>query len=545
MVNLTNPDKVLYPETGTTKRDVFDYYTEIAPYLLPHLAGRPVTRRVWPNGVEKPMFYAKDTSKGAPAWLHTVEIQHLKSVKDYVLLDSVAALEWDAQTAGLEIHVPQWRMDKGEQLPPDRMVIDLDPGEGAGLPECARVALLIHPIITDMGLELYPVTSGSKGIHLYAPLTGKGNLTSDDVSAMAKELAKALEEVHPDLVISTMSKASRKGKVMVDWSQNNAKKTTITPYSLRGIAYPNAVAPRTWDEIASPDLRQLSYAEVLERAHKLGDLISGLLPTTTMTKGAVATESSGSITDRPSGVVASRPTDIVEEVHKEAAKSKRSPQADTVAHRTPTTTPSERPATSASRKAAGHFEPMLASMPTKAELARLAQDGISEHPEWDFEMKWDGFRALASVTADATGTRQVKLASRGGKDFTERFPELQAIAEHITGPLPVVLDGEIVALRDNQPSFRDLQSHSIPVTYEAFDILQVGDEILLSEPLTKRRELLEQTLTPAPPVVDISPELPYLDAMTIADRYQLEGVMAKRAASPYQPGVRSKDWEKI
>ncbi|MCL1800191.1 MAG: hypothetical protein FWG25_02345, partial [Promicromonosporaceae bacterium] len=331
---------------------------------------------------------------------------------------------------------------------------------------------------------------------------------------MAKELAKALEEVHPDLVISTMSKASRKGKVMVDWSQNNAKKTTITPYSLRGIAYPNAVAPRTWDEIASPDLRQLSYGEVLERAHKYGDLISGLLPPTmTMTK--------------------------------EAAKSKGPLQADTATHRTETTPPSEGPGTGASRGAARHFEPMLASMPTKAELARLAQDGISDHPEWDFEMKWDGFRALASVTTDATGVKRVKLASRGGKDFTERFPELQAIAGQIVGPLPVVLDGEIVALRDNQPSFRDLQSHAIPVTYEAFDILQVGDDILLSEPLTTRRDLLEETLIPTPPIVDISPELPYLDAMTIADRYQLEGVMAKRAASPYQPGVRSKDWEKI
>ncbi|WP_203135469.1 ATP-dependent DNA ligase [Microbacterium sp. JZ31] len=274
-LRITNLDKVLYPDTGTTKGEVIDYVTRIAPVLLPHVAGRPVTRKRWVEGVGTaddplPTFFAKDLERGAPDWVPRQAIQHSSGPKSYPLIDEVATLVYLAQVASLELHVPQWRFaPDGSPGNPDRMVLDLDPGPGVGLPECAEVARLARAILTDMGLDPLPVTSGSKGIHLYARLPG--SQTSDQVSAVAKALAQALEADHPDLVVSSMSKAVRPGRVLVDWSQNNGKKTTIAPYSLRGRAQPWVAAPRTWDELDDPDLRHLLFDEVLERVERMGD----------------------------------------------------------------------------------------------------------------------------------------------------------------------------------------------------------------------------------------------------------------------------------
>ncbi len=269
-LRLTNLDKVLYPATGTTKGEVIDYYSRIAAVILPLLAGRPVTRKRWPDGVgdaEHPgmSFFTKDLERGAPEWLPRMPIEHSSGTKTYPLIGSQAALVWLGQVASLELHVPQWRFaSDGSPANPDRLVLDLDPGPGVGLAECAEVARLVREILHGMSLESIPVTSGSKGIHLYAPLPG--TLTSDGASNLARELARALEADHPDLVVSSMSKAVRAGKVFLDWSQNNGKKTTISPYSLRGREHPTVAAPRTWDELSEPDLRQLLFSEVLERA---------------------------------------------------------------------------------------------------------------------------------------------------------------------------------------------------------------------------------------------------------------------------------------
>lgn len=269
-LRLTNLDKVLYPATGTTKREVIDYYSRIAPTILPLLARRPVTRKRWPDGVGDARhpgmsFFTKDLERGAPEWLPRMPIEHSSGTKTYPLVDSQAALVWLGQVASLELHVPQWRFaSDGSPANPDRLVLDLDPGPGVGLAECAEVARLVREILRGMSLEPVPVTSGSKGIHLYAPLPG--TLTSEAASNLARELARALEADHPDLVVSSMSKAVRAGKVFLDWSQNNGKKTTISPYSLRGREHPTVAAPRTWDELAEPDLRQLLFSEVLERA---------------------------------------------------------------------------------------------------------------------------------------------------------------------------------------------------------------------------------------------------------------------------------------
>jgi bifunctional non-homologous end joining protein LigD len=279
-LKLTNLDKVLYPETGTTKADVIGYYAAIADVMIPHTRDRPATRKRWVHGVgtvDHPaeVFFQKNLDEGTPSWVKRRTIKHKTSTNDYPLVNDKATLVWLAQIASLEIHVPQWRISRnGTPKNPDRLVLDLDPGEGVTLTDCAEVARLARDILTDMGLEPMPVTSGSKGIHLYAALDGKQ--TSDEVSAVAHELARALEADHPDLVVSDMKRAIRAGKVFVDWSQNHAAKTTIAPYSLRGRFTPTVAAPRTWRELASKDLEHLDYKEVLARVKRRGDPLADL-----------------------------------------------------------------------------------------------------------------------------------------------------------------------------------------------------------------------------------------------------------------------------
>lgn len=279
-IALTNLEKVLYPETGTTKADVLDYYARVAEFLIPHTADRPLTRKRWVDGVgtaEKPgqVFFQKNLDDSTPSWVRRRSIEHKTRTNDYPLLNDRATLTWLAQMSSLELHVPQWRFGRtGIRRNPDRLVLDLDPGDGAGLAECVVVARLARDILTDMGLDPMPVTSGSKGIHLYAALDGAQD--ADAVSAVAHELARALEADHPELIVSDMKKTLRDGKVLVDWSQNNGSKTTIAPYSLRGRARPTVAAPRTWRELDSPSLGQLDFSEVLTTLEKRGDPLAGI-----------------------------------------------------------------------------------------------------------------------------------------------------------------------------------------------------------------------------------------------------------------------------
>lgn len=274
-ITVTHLDKVLYPETGTTKADVLAYYAAIAEVLIPHAANRPATRKRWVHGVgtsENPAqaFFQKNLEPSTPTWVKRREIQHKDHVNTYPLVNDLATLTWLGQMSTLEIHVPQWQFGRtGTPRHPDRLVLDLDPGEGVGLLECAEVARLARQILQDMGLEPMPVTSGSKGIHVYAALDLA--YTSDQVSAVAHELARALEADHRDLVVSDMKRSVRPGKVFVDWSQNNAAKTTITPYSLRGRSRPMVATPRTWKELASVNLEQLDYKQVLAHLKRRTD----------------------------------------------------------------------------------------------------------------------------------------------------------------------------------------------------------------------------------------------------------------------------------
>jgi bifunctional non-homologous end joining protein LigD len=283
-LKISNLGKVMYPDTGTTKGEVLHYYAQVAPVLLPHLADRALTRIRWPHGTGSEPFFEKNLPSGAPDWLRSVTLPSTGSrgggdTITYPLVDDLAGLTYLANLGSLELHVHQWRVEGNRRLNPDRMVIDLDPGAPAGLHECCQVALLVRDRLEQAGLKSAPVTSGSKGLHVYAALPGKQ--TADEVRDRAQEIAKELAADN-DAVVWRMTKALRPGKVFLDWSQNTAAKTTISPYSLRGRGTPYVAAPRTWAEVEEgaenpQGLQQLTFTEVLDRVTEHGDLFGDLL----------------------------------------------------------------------------------------------------------------------------------------------------------------------------------------------------------------------------------------------------------------------------
>jgi bifunctional non-homologous end joining protein LigD len=279
-VKVTNLDKVLYPATGTTKREVIAYYAAIAPTLVPHLAGRPVTLKRYPDGVEGPSFFEKNANRYRPDWVGTVpmETSSGKTI-DFVDVCEAATLLWTANLAGIELHPSLARSPRTDQ--PTMLVFDLDPGPGTTIVECCAVGLEIRDLLAQLNLDLWAKTSGSKGLQLYAPLSVEA--TYDDTKSFAHAVASLLESRRPELVVSQMKKTLREGKVLIDWSQNDQNKTTVSVYSLRARETPTVSTPVTWDEVEacaeSGDPSTLRYAmdDVLERVSRLGDLFAPLL----------------------------------------------------------------------------------------------------------------------------------------------------------------------------------------------------------------------------------------------------------------------------
>jgi len=668
-LRITNLDKVLYPETGTTKRDVFDYYARVADALVTHAANRPATRKRWVHGVgtaDEPgqTFFQKNVDDATPAWVKRRSIEHSDHTNEYPLVNDLATLTWLAQIAALEIHVPQWQFGRtGVRKNPDRLVLDLDPGPGTGLAECAEVARFARDILTDMGLDPLPVTSGSKGIHLYAALDGKQD--SDTVSAVAHELARALEADHPDLIVSDMKKSQREGKVLVDWSQNNGSKTTITPYSLRGRLRPMVAAPRTWRELASKNLDHLDYIEVLRRLEKRGDLLadltaghlSSLEPTHERLEGFDRLEKYRSMRDgakTPEPVPADAPETstgnsfVIQEHHARRLHYDFRLEHDgvLVSWALPKGVPTDRKTNHLAVQTEDHpleygsfegeipageygagkvtiwdagsyelekwrdGEEVIATLhgekhgshryalihtgsgggkaennwlihlmedageaqhaparaepaktksarnaPPKPMLATLGTEAtIDDQGEYAFEMKWDGYRAIAEI-ADG----ELRLLSRNGNDMTATYPELHDLVDAVTGD--AVLDGEIIApARGGRPDFARLQSRgglskkaeiekamaSTPVRFVAFDILALDGESTVTKNYDERRELLESTVT-AGGAVDVPPvfEGDLESAMQSSRTLALEGVIAKLRDARYSPGRRTNAWIKI
>lgn len=674
-LRLTNLEKVMYPETGTTKGDVIDYYSRVADVLIPHARDRAATRKRWVSGTgtaEKPgkVFFEKNLPDSAPEWITRRDIQHSDHVNVYPLVNDLATLVWIAQQAALELHVPQWRFGKAAasgmraRKNPDRLVLDLDPGEGAGLQECAEVARLVRVLLRGMGLDPLPVTSGSKGIHLYALLDGKQ--TSDEVSAVAHELARALEADHPELVVSDMKKDIRGGKVLLDWSQNNAAKTTIVPYSLRGRSRPFVAAPRSWRELSSPDLAHLEMTEVLTRVVKKGDLLADLSAGNIWSSAEDSLQTyrdmrDGAKTPEPMGgtirlsATPTEPSFVIQEHHAsrfhhdfrlerdgvlvswavpkgvpieghenhlavhvedhpleygqfEGTIPKGEYGAGTVeiwdrgsyeeekfsedeviviihgekhgTHRLAlirtgdnwlmhrmknqekgvwSSGPGSRaPASSKPLRRAGktvvgsrtggtgHVHPMLATAGSIGEF--------TGGDEWAYELKWDGYRAIATLVGDS-----VTFHSRNGLDMTSTFPELAELRDSVNGD--AVLDGEIVALDERgRPRFERIQTRSgltsprdverarlaQPVRFFLFDALSLGGESLVALPYEERRRHLleavtESTAITVPP--DVGDDL--AAAVSMSRDLGLEGVMAKRRDSVYREGKRSRDWIKL
>ena len=280
-LELSNLDKLMYPAAGFTKGEVIDYYTRIAPVLLPHLADRAVTRVRFPNGVDGAHFFEKNKPGGTPSWVRLATLPVPGSTMsretiDFVVVDQLATLVWLANLAALELHTPQWRIDAD----PDLLVVDLDPGAPAGLRECCAVAVLMRDRLADDGVAAYPKTSGKKGMQLCCPISGRQS--AEVVSGYAKAVAEELASMVPGSITAKMAKAVRPGKIFIDWSQNAAAKTTVTPYSLRAQEQPTASTPLTWDEVeavgtGAEPARQFGAAEVLARVAQHGDLMSPLL----------------------------------------------------------------------------------------------------------------------------------------------------------------------------------------------------------------------------------------------------------------------------
>ncbi len=284
-LTLSNLDKVLYPEDGFTKAEVISYYSRIAPVLLSHLEGRPITTIRWPDGVDGQQFFGKNVPAGAPDWLPTVRLPSTGSRGNgasvwYPLFEELPALVWAANLAALELHVPQWTVDPGPARGlPDRLVFDLDPGDGATIVHCARVAQRLREVLVADGLAPVAKTSGSKGMQVYA---GVRVARPEATSVYAKAVAERLARETPDLVVSRMTKALRVGRVLIDWSQNNPAKTTVAPYSLRGRARPTVSTPISWDEVAACRRAEelvFTAPDVLDRVDRLGDLFADLAMT--------------------------------------------------------------------------------------------------------------------------------------------------------------------------------------------------------------------------------------------------------------------------
>jgi bifunctional non-homologous end joining protein LigD len=264
-VPLSNPQKVLYPATGFTKRDLVDYYVDVAEALLPHLRDRRLTLKRYPNGVEGDFFYEKNAPSHRPEWVQTSG--------GYVVADSAQALAWLGNLADLELHTPLARADAMTR--PTILAFDLDPGPGTGLAECCTVALWLQAMLGGLGLEAFPKTSGSKGMQVYVPLNHPG-ATYDGTKSLARTIAQLLAKEAPELVVDTQRKSARKGRVLIDWSQNDEHKTTVCVYSPRATPRPQVSTPLSWDEVGAGDAEALVFspAQVLERIERDGDLFA-------------------------------------------------------------------------------------------------------------------------------------------------------------------------------------------------------------------------------------------------------------------------------
>jgi bifunctional non-homologous end joining protein LigD len=273
-LSLSNLDKVMYPASGFTKGQLIDYYTRVAPALLPHLRDRPLTLKRYPNGVEGGHFYEKQCPSHRPEWVRSEPVELSSKTIHFCICDDLPTLVWLANLADLELHPSLSKAPDVER--PTVMAFDLDPGPPAGIAECCEVALILRDALGRVGLECFPKTSGSKGIQVYVPLNVDGVDYDHGTKPLSQALARHLEAEHPKLIVSSQKKELRKGKVLIDWSQNDEHKTTVSVYSLRARERPTVSTPLDWDELEAADADALVFeaGDVLERVEERGDLFA-------------------------------------------------------------------------------------------------------------------------------------------------------------------------------------------------------------------------------------------------------------------------------
>jgi bifunctional non-homologous end joining protein LigD len=281
-LTVSNLEKVLYPETGFTKGQVIDYYARVAEVMLPHLADRPLTMKRYPNGTDSKYFFEKHIPSHAPSWVRRVAVPSTAEGDpvEYPVIEDRPSLLWAANLATIEFHVPLWHVGKRRKLPapPDHMVFDLDPGEGTTVVECCQVAHYLIEELDEGRDGCRPKTSGSKGLQLYVPLSGRP--TWEKVRDRSHQLARRLERERPELVVSNMRRSLRSDRVLIDWSQNHPAKTTVAVYSLRGRDEPTASTPVTWAEVdrcahsGDPATLRFTADQVLKRIEEHGDLFA-------------------------------------------------------------------------------------------------------------------------------------------------------------------------------------------------------------------------------------------------------------------------------
>nr|WP_092074876.1 non-homologous end-joining DNA ligase [Dendrosporobacter quercicolus]NSL49773.1 ATP-dependent DNA ligase [Dendrosporobacter quercicolus DSM 1736]SDN18957.1 bifunctional non-homologous end joining protein LigD [Dendrosporobacter quercicolus] len=280
-LKLSNLDKIFYPSTAFTKGQVIDYYIRIAPVLLPHLKGRPLTLKRYPNGALQKFFYQKECPSSKPDWLQTAPIWSESNQKNtnFCLVEDLPSLIWSANLAALELHTS---LSLAQTiLQPTMVVFDLDPGPPAAILQCARVSLWLRQLLSAHSLQAFPKTSGSKGLQVYLPLNTPADY--DQTKTFARKIALLLEQSYPEYVVSNMRKSLRTGKVFVDWSQNDDHKTTVCVYSLRARELPTVSTPVSWQEVEAalakrdPDLLVFNAQQVLERVAADGDLFAPVL----------------------------------------------------------------------------------------------------------------------------------------------------------------------------------------------------------------------------------------------------------------------------
>jgi bifunctional non-homologous end joining protein LigD len=281
-LSLSNLEKELYPAGGFTKAHILDYYRRAADVILPHLSGRALTLKRYPEGVDQDSFFEKRCPEHRPPWVKTAEVarRDADEAMTVCLVDDLATLMWVQNLASLELHVPLARAASPET--PDSVVFDLDPGEGAGIPECTRVALVLRELLARLRLTGFAKTSGKKGLHVFVPLN-RAEATFDETKAFSRAVAETLQKDHPDLVTAKMAKELRAGKVFINWSQNSASKTMVCVYSLRAEKQPTVSFPLAWPEVEALHRRgaagtvRITAAEALRRIEKSGDLFREVL----------------------------------------------------------------------------------------------------------------------------------------------------------------------------------------------------------------------------------------------------------------------------